>query len=237
MNDRLLESAFDYLLDYPDQCHHPKEDLVYRKLLSRFPDMAESLKDLADEHQKLARLTRNLHRALRESPEGSATAKAGLADQLAAFVDFYRLHILLEEQHFFPVALQRLSRHDFAEIDFTLFDQPDHLFNREAEQKFAALHEAIMQLGTADKASSGHREDAASLATFKDIAAFNEAMQRAGEPVNLIRASRGGYELERRGNILVDIPMCSESRAAWCAWFFWKATIMTRTNPWPGHNL
>ena len=39
VNYRLLASAFEYLSDYPEQCHHPKEDVVYRKLLSRFPDM------------------------------------------------------------------------------------------------------------------------------------------------------------------------------------------------------
>lgn len=29
------------------------------------------------------------------------------------------------------------------------------------------------------------------------------------------------------GNIVAHIPACSESRAAWCAYFFWKATTST----------
>ncbi len=53
VNDRLLESAFAYLTSYPDRCHHPKEDLVYRKLLGRHPELAASLEDLVAEHETL----------------------------------------------------------------------------------------------------------------------------------------------------------------------------------------
>ena len=60
--------------------------------------------------------------------------------------------MLMEEQHFFPLALQRLSRNDFAEIEFTLFDQPDPLFNRDAETRFAELRAEIARLAMADKA-------------------------------------------------------------------------------------
>ena len=144
-------------------------------------------------------------------------------------MDFYHHHMLMEEQHFFPLALHRLSRNDFAEIDFTLFDKPDPLFNKEAEEKFVKLSDEITRLGIADKASADQREESALLATFLDIATFNERMQRIGEPVRLIYTSEGGYELERKGNILVHIPACSESRAAWCAYFFWKAATTMRT--------
>ena len=234
VNYRLLEITLDYLSGYPDQCHHPREDLIYRKLLSRFPDIAKSLTDLVEEHEKLAYLTRNLSRALGESPHGLAAVNEGLADQLRAFLGVYRRHMLMEEQHFFPLALQRLSHSDFAEIDFTLFDQLDSVFNREAEGKFAELRDEILRLGITEKAGADQREESALLSTFVDIAAFNESMQRIGDPMTLIRSSEGGYELVRMGNILVHIPACSETRAAWCAYFFWKAT--TRTSDIPSRS-
>ena len=222
---RLLENAFQYLSGYPEQCHHPKEDLLYRKLLSRFPDMAESLRDLTEEHEKLAGLTQSLSRAIGESHRVSPVVDDPLMEKLRDFLEFYRLHMLMEERHFFPLALQRLSRTDFAEIDATLFDQPDHSFGREMEAHFAELHAAITLPGMADRAATDGRDEAAWLATFNDVASFNEAMQRAGEPIYLARLPEGGYVLEQSRNILVHIPACSESRAAWCAYFFWKATI------------
>ena len=228
VNHRLLQIAFEYLSGYPDQCHHPKEDVLYRKLVSRSPDLLGSLADLIEEHKKLAEMTRNLRRAVDESQQ-DPSALAGLADRLTAFLDFYQRHMLTEEQRFFPLALQRLSRDDLAEIDFTLFDQPDPLFNEEAEEKFATLSDEIARLGVAGKASADQREESALLAAFRDIESFNEAMRRMGERVSLIRSPGGGYELERMGRILVRIPACSEPRAAWCAYFFWKAGTTRRT--------
>jgi hemerythrin-like domain-containing protein len=224
----LLESTFAYLSGYPDQCHHPKEDLVYRKLLSRCPDMADSLKDLVKEHETLAHLTHNVMRIIAAQQDPHAV-NDWLRDQLQEFLDFYRHHMLMEDQHFFPVALQRLSHNDFAEIDFTLFDQPDPVFDRESEERFTELREEIARLGVIETTSSDNHQETALLATFQDIAAFNEAMGRSGEPVRLIRSSGEGYELQHSGNVLVHIPACSESRAAWCAYFYWKAMATRRT--------
>ena len=230
VNHRLLESAFAYLSSYPDRCHHPKEDLVYRKLLSRYPEMAVSLKDLVTEHEKLAQSTRNLTAALGESQQAQPAVPDRLADHLMEFLSLYRHHMLMEDQHFFPVALQRLSSDDFEEIDFRLFDQPNPLLDRESEGMFAELRQEISRLGAAEKISD-NREEAALLAAIQDLAAFNEAMGRSGNAVCLVRSSQEGYELEHNGNVLVHIPACSESRAAWCAYFYWKATELRNTPP------
>ena len=223
VNYRLLESIFAYLSGYPDQCHHPKEDLVYRKLLHRCPDLADSLKDLVKEHETLAYLTRGVARAIAESHQDSPGATDRLRGQLQEFLDLYRHHMRVEEQHFFPAALQRLSPNDFAEIDFTLFDQPDPVFDREAEERFTELREEITRLGVIEATSRASHREAALLAGFRDIASFNDAMEQSGEPVRLIRSSGEGYELQHHGSALVHIPACSEPRAAWCAYFYWKA--------------
>ena len=47
----LLQSMLDYLSAYPDECHHPKEDLVFRKLRARDRAAADSLKNIIDEHR------------------------------------------------------------------------------------------------------------------------------------------------------------------------------------------
>jgi len=222
VNYRLLESAFDYISTYPDRCHHPKEDLVYRKLIGRHPELADSLGNLVREHETLGRLTSDATRAVRESQQSSGAAIDGLSAQLLEFVNIYRRHMLMEDRHFFPAALQWLSRDEFEEIDYALFDRPDPLAGRESEARFAELRGEISRLGGAEKASSEKRDEAALLATLRDAGTFNEAMRPF--ELRLFRSSPHGYDLEHKGNILVHIPDCSESRAAWCAYFFWKAT-------------
>jgi hemerythrin-like domain-containing protein len=223
VNHRLLAMAFEYLSGYPDQCHHPKEDVLYGKLVRRFPELAKPLENLVGEHEKLAEMTRKLTQRIGESRRDLA-----LADELRAYLDFYHHHMLMEEQHFFPLAQDRLSRVDFEEVDYTLFDRPDPLFNWGAERKFAELGDEIERAGFAEQAAAIERVESALLATLADVAAFNEAMQAMGEPVALAGSPEEGYALERLGRTLVHIPACSEARAAWCAYFFWKAASAAR---------
>jgi hemerythrin-like domain-containing protein len=222
VNHRLLESVFAYLSGYPDQCHHPKEELVYRKLLGRCPDMAESLDGLVGEHEKLARLTENLSQAISESRQGRPGVGERLASQLDEFLECYRQHMSTEEQQFFPAALQLLSHDDFEEIDFTLFDQADPLFNSDTEARFAELRDEILRMGAAERIDADTRDESAWVAALRDIGAFNEAMRQLDGATCLTPASDGGFDLEHQGKILVHIPECNESRAAWCAYFFWK---------------
>ena len=57
---------------------------------------------------------------------------------------------------------------------------------------------------------------------MQDIATFNKVMQRVGESLCLIASAEGGYALLRNGSVLSQIPECDETRAAWCAYFFWE---------------
>jgi hemerythrin-like domain-containing protein len=228
VNHRLLEVAFDYLGGYPDQCHHPKEDAVCRKLLMREPASEAPVRHLLEEHEKLAGMTQSLLEAigaLRRDPRG---ATHDLAQRLRAFLDFYRHHMRLEEQQFFPLALSRLSPDDLEEIDFTVFDRPDPLFDRTAEAKYAELSDEIARLGLADGENAEHRDASDLLGKIVDLASFNAAMREFDDSLALLRAPRGGYELRSSGQLLVRIPECSESRAAWCAYFFWKAGARAR---------
>ena len=33
----VIRGIAEYFLDYPDRCHHPKEDVVFDRLCARFP--------------------------------------------------------------------------------------------------------------------------------------------------------------------------------------------------------
>ena len=221
-NFSVLASALAYLSGYPDQCHHPKEDVVYRRLLVRHPHMAPELQDLVAEHARLAVVTRELGRAVDESRQNPEATKQNLAHQLDGFVDFYLRHMAMEEQHFFPVAEKYLSSEDWADIDFAVFDRHDPLFDQDTEERFGELRNEIRRMGAADSAAYAEREETASLLAMQDVAAFNDAMRLYGDTLRLSRSSQRGYQLERAGSVLARIPDCSESQAAWCAWFFWK---------------
>lgn len=221
--DRLLfDTAMDYLAGFPDQCHHPKEDLVYRKLASRFPALADSVRDLTREHEDIGHLTRELRQAFSDSRLQTDVGDAALAERLQEFLEFYNLHMTMEEQHFFPTALQHLSQRDFEEIDFSLYEQLDSELSQESEATFASLLSAVASMGNLDAANDALREEAALLSGIQDVDTFREWMRQRGEAIKVARHPDGGYTLVRDGRSLLRIPACSEARAVWCAYYYLK---------------
>lgn len=219
----LLLLIHEYLEGYPDECHHPKEDLAYRKLRERAPEQASALLDLEAEHAQLGQATRHLGERLRKAVDESDFPGEELREELRRFVSLYRSHMVREERDFFPAVLDALTRDDLAEIDFSLFDARDHLLDRSAEARFGRLREAI------DRRVSVAREDSAAAAwpspdvlgalpELGSVDRFNLVL--GGRGFHLIAYRTGGYALERDGSRLLDIPECSEARAAWCATFF-----------------
>ena len=112
----LVKKIVDYCLDYPDKFHHPKEDLVYRKLKARHPAAAEVVGALDDEHAKLASLTQRLSAALGNVLEDEQLPRDWFLDVANDFLVFSRRHMQMEEVLFFPAARKHLTPADWAEI-------------------------------------------------------------------------------------------------------------------------
>ena len=52
-NYALLLEMVDYLAQYPDQYHHPREDMLFSALLGEDPDFSGRLDKLLQDHQYL----------------------------------------------------------------------------------------------------------------------------------------------------------------------------------------
>lgn len=84
----LLEVVAEYFGGYPDQCHHPVEDLVFQRLKERAPAAVSDPNKLTDEPREIERLTENLSQAVSEAGSGRLT---NLAEAMERFVTGYRL--------------------------------------------------------------------------------------------------------------------------------------------------
>ena len=149
-NHELLRSIVDYISGFPDQCHHPKEDLVFRKLERRAPEVAAKVDNLIEEHHQLTELTKEFATAVAAAERKPRASSEQLADVMRRFTQRYRHHMAMEEMYFFPAALDTLSRDDWAEIDFDMFDRTDPLFDDSNEESFRALRAIIARLAHPD---------------------------------------------------------------------------------------
>ncbi len=87
----LLIGILDYFLTYPDQYHHPKEDLIYRTRCRHDARLGPVIDDLEAEHDELAIATwefsEALERARRDDPGAAVRCLA------RSFVETYRRHM------------------------------------------------------------------------------------------------------------------------------------------------
>ena len=146
IDGRLLDQVFRYFLGYPECCHHPKEDLVYERLRRRDPTTAARVGDLLADHQALGEQT---HAAAARARKATGGVDPGLVEVLRRFSEATRRHLRTEEEEIFPAMVRTLTREDWDEIDFTLFDQKDPVFDLRAETEFRALRRAIVDRATA----------------------------------------------------------------------------------------
>lgn len=141
----LLKTIADYLLGYPDEVHHPKEDLVFLKLQRRDSDAASELSRILDEHKELREIAREFSATVGDSTERAASSPEQIWQAARKLVDYYRRHIEMEEKHFFPTAERVLTKGDWAEIDFAVSKRIDPLLD-EAETKYKNLRAKILRI-------------------------------------------------------------------------------------------
>jgi hemerythrin-like domain-containing protein len=141
----ILQAVIEYFQDYPENCHHPKEDMVFEKLKMRDPAAAGRIGDVEDEHEIETARLRNFAEAVEEVLAGREFLRQTFHGVVRDFIEHQRQHMDKEERLLFPAALKSLRPEDWSEIDSRLNDMKDPLFNGVIETKFQALQRTILR--------------------------------------------------------------------------------------------
>jgi hemerythrin-like domain-containing protein len=119
----VVVGVIDYFKDYPDSCHHPKEDMIFRKLKSRDPVAAASIGDLEIEHQEGASRLRRVAEAVERVLSDEDLLRQTVDEVIHDFINHERRHMEMEERIFFPTAIKALRPKDWADIALKLADR------------------------------------------------------------------------------------------------------------------
>jgi hemerythrin-like domain-containing protein len=140
----LLADIAEYCLDYPDRYHHPKEDLVYRKVHERNAERAKGAGRLIAQHAKLAAEAQAFAKSLAAIRSEAEVPRDRLTALLFDFVETYRAHMAMEEEFFFPAADMTLTAADWHTIraEAARFDP---LFGDQAHDRFRNLRAEILE--------------------------------------------------------------------------------------------
>lgn len=135
----LLQEIVAYCLAYPDQYHHPKEDLIYKALRRHDPESAGDIDDVEAEHRELAIATRELATAIKAAQSGGLRDCRELRLMLRSFVRSYRDHMRKEDQEFFPYALSVIGPEEWLDLEAEITDPTDPLTCTRASRQLDGL--------------------------------------------------------------------------------------------------
>lgn len=132
-NGDLLLEITEYFRSYPDLFHHPKEELILRRVADRNPGALQALATLEEAHEdcsrELGRFSRAVVRLLIEPHE----AEGRFLSAALAFVEREHRQMTWEDEQLFTLAERSLNDNDWTQIEASLTSLADPAKQREAQ--------------------------------------------------------------------------------------------------------
>jgi len=141
----IIKAIISYFQDYPDCCHHPKEDMIFEKLKVRDSVAAESVGDLETEHQNEGERLRRVAEMIRRVLTNHEVPRQTFDDIMRDFIEQERKHMAMEERVLFSASVSALQPEDWSEIDAKWAEAKDSMFNVAVEERCQSLRERILQ--------------------------------------------------------------------------------------------
>lgn len=136
---RILEELLQYLSEYPEDFHHPREDVLFARLREVDSATGEMLDKLLAGHEDIHTESKSLYYTVTRINRGEKVRKRRLAASLDRFLKGYGKHIHDEEEIIFSRALELLSEQDWTEAERSLAHVDDPLFGRRVRRRYRHL--------------------------------------------------------------------------------------------------
>ena len=136
---RAMGELIEYMIESPDQHHHPTEELIFKHLVERDPDARHVVKQLHSEHLLLFRSGDSFRRLLWNQSRGEQVDYSELREFGNDYLSLLRDHMSEEEGVVFPWAERTLSDLDWDEVMANCTLAPDPLKGAQASQRYRAL--------------------------------------------------------------------------------------------------
>ena len=119
-NGELLLEITEYFRSYPELFHHPKEELILRRVIDRNPDAADTLTAVEDAHDTASRDLNRFSRAVVRLLIDKDGAEDRFLSAALAFIDSERRQLAWEDRQIFDLAAESLDESAWSEIETSL---------------------------------------------------------------------------------------------------------------------
>ncbi len=140
----IMSDVASYMSEYSDTCHHPKEDIIYKKFSECHDSHKAEVVNLLIDHEAANKKTETLLVSIRHAQkETSRDSLKVLRLRCEDYIASMNRHMDLEESKVFPRVLEVLSDEDWADIIDDIQPGNDPLFGRIVEKHYEDLSRAI----------------------------------------------------------------------------------------------
>ena len=142
---QLVSEIAEYFTGFPEECHHPKEELIYDTLKTKDSEIYQAIENMPEEHRISAERANTLSKIINQIVDNLEISKTEFVTTAADFIQFQRDHIALEENWFFPKVEQELTTADWADIAERCMDTKDPIIDVGSLSHFENLRQAITE--------------------------------------------------------------------------------------------
>lgn len=136
-----------YIREYPEQIHHPKEDLhLFARLRERTDELDDVIDELESQHSQGESKVRNLEHALTRYELAGESALPALRSLVDDYVLFYSQHRHLEENVILPAARRWLTDEDWADVDAAFAVNRDPFDGDKLEEDLERLFVSVLKI-------------------------------------------------------------------------------------------
>jgi acetyl esterase/lipase/hemerythrin-like domain-containing protein len=136
-----IDDVLSYIICYPDRFHHPKEELIFDRMVNANKQTQKTLNTLRRDHKRVASMGKEMTNLLADvlKPRCTKKKKQEFANSLHSYIARLRAHIELEETQIFEPAATLLSKADWKAIDKQIKPIIDPVFGEKKSKEFEKL--------------------------------------------------------------------------------------------------
>jgi hemerythrin-like domain-containing protein len=141
----LLANSLYYMRKFPSIVHHPKEDLIFGKLLDTDTSVRQEVEQIRSQHEMIYTLEDQLIELVLELQAGKSEFQSRLMELGRNYLETQARHVEIEERVLFPKAIDVLKPRDWKEIQRKSESIEDPLFGANVAERYQYLYEYLLR--------------------------------------------------------------------------------------------
>lgn len=140
----LMQDILDYLINYTEKIHYPKEEIFYEKLIEKGIDISSTMAELLQEHEVLLHKTTGFADTLGEIVLDAVIPREVVVKEGKDLIAACLQHIETEQTVAFPLIAQTLTKDDRTEIEQLFDDKIRSAIPSAVEKQYKILFKSII---------------------------------------------------------------------------------------------